>query len=68
MNFVINSTEDILAKLCLTGFYWLEQHRKMNLGIEYDNHFNFFIKTIFWFIRHSSAPGKSGFDNQQSQK
>ncbi len=38
MSSVINSADDILAKLCLTGFYWLVQHQKMNLGIKYDNH------------------------------
>jgi hypothetical protein len=47
MSSVINSTDDILAKLCLTGFYWLVQHQKMNLGTEYDNHLTIF-KGIIW--------------------
>ena len=39
MNFATSLTDDILVKLCLTGFYWLALQQKMTLGIEYDNHF-----------------------------
>jgi hypothetical protein len=38
MNFATSLTDDILGKLCLTGFCWSVPHQKMTLGIEYDNH------------------------------